>query len=417
MNPFDEVLEVDIARLGNGVGGIAPREGSRTVFVRRALPGERIRCTSSRVGRRHLEAELKEILSPSPHRVEPFCPFFPECGGCSLQHLAYQRQLYWKRQWVARAFRRAGLERIDVLPTIGSPLMQGYRNRVSFDVVDGHPALHRYRGDPLPVDDCPLLHPRGRKLMTGLLETDLSSCRRLTVRASCNTPDTMIELRGGLPEMPGRVLRETTCLASRIDGNWTEKGDRMTEVLAGLAFPVPPGCFFQVNTKAAEVLVEQVVELADGDGPVLDLYGGMGCFGLALARPGRAVHVVERNVSTLNAGIEAVKMNGITGVSFESDYARRFLSRAVAEDRKVDTAVVDPPRSGLGKRVTRLLARLSPRTVVYVSCNPFALARDVKILHDNGYTAEEARPLDLFPHTDHVECVIRLSAGPERRSR
>jgi 23S rRNA (uracil1939-C5)-methyltransferase len=417
LSPFDEFLEVDVARLGNGVGGIAPREDGRTVFVRGALPGERVRCIVSRTGRRHLEAKLSEVLSPSPHRIQPFCPAYPECGGCSLQHLAYDRQLYWKRRWIARALDRAGLDGIDVPPVMASPLLRGYRNRVSFDIVDGCPGLHRYRGDPFAVEDCPLLNPRGREVLGKLLGVDLSSFSRLTVRASFNTPDTMVELRGKPLELPPEVVGGVTCAAVQSEGRWTNRGARMTEILAGFRFPVPPGCFFQVNTKAAEILVDLVVDMAEGTGPVLDLYGGMGCFGFSLAQRNRKVHVVERSSSAIDAGREAAETSGVDGMSFESDYARRFLARALAQGRRFETVIVDPPRSGLGKRVARLLAKLSPQGIVYVSCNPFAMARDVKILRDSGYTLEEVQPLDLFPHTDHVECVIRLSGGTRTEER
>jgi 23S rRNA (uracil1939-C5)-methyltransferase len=399
------VLETDA--LGNRVGGIARRSGAKTVFVRGALPGERVACRPVREKRSYVEAELLEVLQPSPHRREPDCREYGWCGGCSLQHLDYGRQLHWKRRWVESALRRQGIPGPAPEATVPSPLVLGYRNRVTFEVADGRPGLHAFRGDPRPVGGCPLLPAEGNALVRILAGSGaLGGCSRAAVRCSTGMRSLRVEVYGadGRPELG---LPEDVGLAWQTGGSWHSEGPELRERLGGMELPVPPGGFLQVNTAAAEGMVGRVTDLC-GPGPVLDLYAGVGTFGLALAAQGRKVHCAERNAAAVECARRAAEEQGAGDITFEAGRARGCLLREVRRGAVYDTVVADPPRSGMGVRAARLLRRLDARRLVMVGCDPFAMARDLKVLVEGGYGVRRVLPVDLFPQTDHVETVVLL---------
>lgn len=399
------VLRVDA--LGNRVGGIARRAGRKTVFIRGALPGEKVSCRPVKEKKSFVEAELLEVLAASPHRREAVCPEYDWCGGCSLQHLDYHRQLYWKRQWVQTALRRRGIDEPDPEPTVPSPLTLGYRNRVTFEVVGGLPGLHAFRGDPRPVRSCPLLPDEGNGLLAKISGGGLRGCSRIAVRCSTGMRSRRVEVYGASAGRPDLDLPEGVALAWRTDGRWHGTGAELRERLGEIELTVPPGGFLQVNTGAAETLVGRVRDLC-GTGRVLDLYAGVGTFGLALAAAGAEVHCVERNRAAVRCGKAAAEEQDIGGIAFEANRARSCMLREVRKGTVYDAVVADPPRSGMGLRAARLLRRLRPRAIVMVGCDPFAMARDLKVLVEGGYVVRSVVPLDLFPQTDHVETVVGL---------
>lgn len=378
-----------IESLGNRVGGIARPDGYPAIFVRGALPGEEVTVRVTGGKKSFLEAEILSLGKTSPHRIDPFCVHYGTCGGCSLQHLSYQRELHWKREWVVKALRYLGSP--EVKPVIPSPDVQGYRNRVTFDIHGGRLTLHAFRGDPIPVDLCPLMNSNSRKALEELKRGEYpKTADRISLRGSVNTDDHGAEFF--------------------CRGKWTRTGS-ITEVLNGVRFPVPCGGFFQVNSGAAEILVNKVTELAAGaGGKVLDLYGGVGAFGIPLALKGNAVDSVEMNHEASLGCAEAAKMNDVPRNMLKAirQRDRTFLSDALRNGTKYDLLVTDPPRAGMGIRTARQVRRLAPETIIYVSCNPFTAARDIAILVEGGYRISDVAPVDMFPRTDHVETVILL---------
>ena len=380
---------VFIESLGNRVGGIARPEGYPAVFVRGALPGEEVAVRVTTRKKSVLEAEMLSVKEPSPHRIDPICAYYGVCGGCSLQHVSYEHELFWKREWVKKALRN--LEKPAVQPVIPSPAETGYRNRVTFDAVNGKLTLHAFRGDPIPVDFCPLMNRNAEKAFRELVETDYSDgIERVSVRGSVNTADRGVEFFS-----KGKWIRE----------------HRITEKLNGLLFPVPSGGFFQVNTSSAEILVKTVTALVPGEnGRVLDLYGGVGTFGIPLASRGMTVDSVEMNRAASEGCAEAAELNHIPpGRLFRFNQRdRNFLSKALENGKKFSAVITDPPRAGMGIRTARQIRRLAPDRIIYVSCNPFSAARDIAVLAEDGYTITEVIPIDMFPRTDHVETVFLL---------
>lgn len=399
-----EVLVIDA--LGNGVGGVA-RPGDKPVtFIRGALPGEEVSCeivsekASFRVGK------LLEVLVPSPYRVDPPCPFFGECGGCSLQHLAYGEQLSWKRKWVEAALRRLGSSP-PIREAAPSPLRLGYRNRVSFDITDGSTSLHRHRGDPIPVGDCLLLGQRGREILKALGGIDLSFCRRACVRSSYGSKSDALEVSECTG--PCGIRMPGVDVAVETSGEWeTPDGWSYSETLSGIRFFIPPSGFFQVNTAAAELIVPEVLGVARGAESVLDLYGGVGAFAIPLAAAGAQITSVDSSRVSSAAGEASASLAGFGGgVEFTAMDSRRFLQESVDSARAWDLVIVDPPRGGLEAGICRLLLGLAPPRIVYVSCDPQTLARDLMAL-EAAYDVTGVIPFDLFPQTDSVETVTTL---------
>ena len=408
-------MQITITALGNSVGGISSAEGRKTVFVRGALSGETVRCRISSEKKNRIEAELLEVIEASPHRVTPFCEYFGECGGCSLQNLSYTQQLIWKSNWIEKAFIRAGISFSTIEDAVPSPQITGYRNRVSFDVIDGKPGLHRFRGNPFPVSECPLLNRRGQQEFRLLQKVSLGHCARVSVRASDRTGSAMLEFRGG-PAPSSLVKDDSVITAEEISGKWATEpeGCEITEQAAGLIFPIRPGTFFQVNPGCADRLISTVAGSCDDDTNILDLYGGSGTIALPLAASGAKVVSVEINPDASLSGRKAAKINGIDSISFITIPARQFLTDSSRSGRSWDTVIVDPPRSGLGIRISRLLRKINSRKIIYVSCNPFSLARDLRIITERNWTVQKVQPIDMFPQTDHIETVVLLERKENR---
>lgn len=403
-------MTVEINALGNGVGGIARREGKKTVFVRGALPGERVVCSPSKEKKSLIYAELREIVKPSPHRIEPFCRYYSECGGCSLQHLEYSRQLHWKKQWLTRAFRRMDLDLSCVTgETAASRRTKGYRNRVSFDVAEGRTGLHRYRGDTFPVENCPLLNSVGSRGMELIRDFELAGCRRVSARGSERTGMWMLEFTGR-PASGTPSAGEKGTVAVREKGRWQSEPEdaRYSQMAFGYRYHVEPGTFFQVNADSADTVIKRILELTEGARKVLDLYGGCGTLALPIASRGAYVTSVELNSRATEAGMRTAAEYGLQSIDFVAGRVRHRLLKTVRGSEEWDSVVVDPPRSGLGVRVARLLRRVAAGSIVYVSCNPFSLARDLSIMVKGGWTLAEAWPVDMFPQTDHLETVVYL---------
>jgi len=408
---MSDETSLEITRLGNEVGGIASGRNVKTVFVRGALPGDIVRCRIKREKKGWVEAELLEVLVKSPHRREPFCSYFGECGGCSLQNLDYSKQLFWKRKWIEKALARAGIQYADDImnDVIPSPLISGYRNRVSFDIVSGKPGLHRYRGDTMPVEACPLLNRKGQAVFKKLLSGKLNGYRRVSVRASERTGEAMIELSGPPGAELTRII-DADIIAWKEKEYWKSipKGAMLHESLGKLTCSIKPGSFFQVNTSSAETIISIVTGLCDRDGQILDLYGGCGTFALPLASAGRKVISVELNPDSSASGRDSAARMGIEGVTFLSARTRHYLLETIKSRQPWNTVIADPPRAGLGIRVSRLLRRVNSKRILYVSCNPFSLARDLGVICDGGWAIAGLQPVDMFPQTDHVETIVEL---------
>ena len=397
-------LTVDaIAHGGEAVGRI----DGKAHFVAGAIPGERVEIEVFQEKSRWARGRLIEVLEASPDRIEPPCPAYPVCGGCTWEHVFYERQLEWKHEVVTGQLAHiGGLTDVEVRPTIAPGPPYAYRNRMDFSVSDGRPALHEHRSDQLVgLDGCLLLRQELAERFAAL--GDLTGVRKVVLRAGVNTGDALIMVGGRIPsQAPG--WNASVVVQSR-DGLRTVHGRPwFEEEIDGVRFRVPANAFFQVNTAGAEELVRLVTDASavTGNDVLLDGYAGVGLFAATVGRSaGRVV--------TIDAG--RTEFEAITG-NLEQVIPGRYRSLLGPFDRVAPTAkdrwnvaIVDPPRAGLGANGVAAVTRTGPRTIVLISCDPASLARDSSLLGDAGYQIDWVQPVDLFPQTYHVETVTRFS--------
>ena len=389
-SPGDE-LELEVGPVAHGGHCVARHEG-QVVFVRHALPGERVRAVvvEGGPGAKFLRADALEVLTASPDRVVAPCPKAHPggCGGCDFQHVALPAQRALKAAVVAEQFRRLAKLEVDVavLPVPGDVdgLRWRTRNRFALDTA-GHPGLRRYRShDVEPLDDCLIAHPL--VVADGVLDLPWPGVSELAVAVSVSTGERVILADG---EARGRA--------------------RLTEQAAGRSWRVTGAGFWQVHPGAAETLVAAVrAGLGAQPGEVLlDLYSGVGLFAGSLADDlgvTGAVHAVEADSGAVRDARR--NLHDLPMVSLIAARVDQWL-RAGAVPR-CDLVVLDPPRSGAGRVVVDQIAAREPRAVAYVACDPASLARDVATFAGHGYTLAGLTAYDVFPMTHHVECVAIL---------
>jgi tRNA/tmRNA/rRNA uracil-C5-methylase (TrmA/RlmC/RlmD family) len=389
-----ERYDVRPDRVAHGGFVVARHEGV-VVFVRHALPGERVvvEVTEGQEGDRFLRADAVEVLEPSPHRVTPPCPFARPglCGGCDFQHvsLPFQREL--KAAVVGEQLRRlAGLELdVPVEPVPGDAGGLGWRTRVQWAIApEGTPGLRKHRShDVVAVDVCRIAHP-GLPSVTDSDWPDATSVEALV-------------------SSTGERLR----LVSTGDGATFADGPPVLhEQARGRDWQVTGSGFWQVHPGAAETLVAAVLDGLDPQPGerAADLYAGVGLFSAALAeRVGTSGRVVAIESDAVAVEDAAVNLADLPQVEPVADRVDRALRRGAVGP--VDVVVLDPPRTGAKREVVSAIAARGPRSVAYVACDPAALARDVAIFAEHGYTLRSLRAFDLFPMTQHVECVAVLA--------
>jgi 23S rRNA (uracil1939-C5)-methyltransferase len=443
-------LLVTIDRLTYGGEGVARADGL-AVFVTGVAPGEVVRAKVRKVHRRHVEADLVQIEKASADRVAPRCRHFEEgCGGCCWQHVSYPAQLAAKENSVRDSLERlGGFRDLPIQPIIPAPGAYHYRNKMEFAFhPDGILGLHP-RGawyDIIRLHECFLESPEAVaivKAAQAFVEDRHISCyhprsqqgflRELCVRQSRGTGEILLgivtspgdfpegeamaaHLAKSVPNIAGvvRAIRDTPDGAAPPAETTVLFGqNHMTETCASLRFRIHLETFFQTNSAQAERLVDVVKKFAGAvDGAqVVDVYCGVGLFSLALAAQGARVVGVEIVAAAIEAARRNAAENGLTSPLFHAGDARKVLAEVLPAGLSPKVLVLDPPRAGAGGKVMRRIARACPERIVYVSCNPTTLARDLVELRPFGYTVAAVQPLDLFPQTYHVETVVALTRG------
>ena len=421
------VTVTDVLPDGRGVC----RVDGVVLFVSEAAPGDVAEVETVRMNKRYGEAEIRCLLTPSPDRVEPACPAFGRCGGCDLCHLTYERELAAKGAGVKNLLRKAGLGDVPVHPTLTDGRREAYRNKaVVYPAGERFGFMAKESRRIVPVDACRLLSPAVSALCALAAKTlhthgESTAVRAIYVRVGEATGERMVclVLKGGFTLSDVKYSAEAlsaepsihTLLintdsvgeGSPVGGDYRLlSGDgSVTDTLGGVTFRISAPAFYQVNPSCTELLygkVDQYAEIAPGD-TVADLYCGVGTIGMYLAHrhPDARFVGVEIVPEAIEDAKANAKANGLTNVEY-------FCGDAGAFDRAVDVAVVDPPRKGLSHPMLNALLRLSPRRIVYVSCDPATMARDVAYLTANGYEATEVTPVNMFPSTRHVESVVCL---------
>lgn len=399
-------IELDLTGYAYGGEALGRAPDGRMIFVAQGIPGERVRVELDDEHERWARAALVEVLKPSPQRIEPRCKHFGTCGGCHYQHIGYQDQLRAKREIVSDQLRRiGGLPQADVRATIPSPSEWNYRNHVQFHVNRAGKLSYAQSptGDLFTVEECHLPEPGLSELWPTIAIEPGEPIERLSLRRFPTSESQVIFHGSGEPQfeltidLPASVVWISPQLAAVLAGS----GHLRTAVM-GREFQVSAGSFFQVNSALTPRLVEVAMEaLGPQSGQTcLDLYAGVGLFSAFMALGGARVIAAEQ--STWSARDFEVNLDEFDEVElFEGDVADVFAHL----QREPDGVLADPPRAGLGRKVTERLAGLHAGRLVYVSCDPATLARDARTLTDHGYKLQWVQPLDLFPQTYHIETV------------
>lgn len=382
------VLTLRVESLVAGGAGMARAPDGRVVFVAFAAPGELVEALVEREHQDYLEAITQRVLEPSPDRVEPRCALFGECGGCQLQHLSYEAQLRAKESVVAEQLRRIGkFEDAEIRPIVGAAEPWAYRNHLRFSTgrMYGDVGYISRRGRGLlKVEACPIADPWVNALLPRLQGLG-GGLHQVQVRHSAATGSWLVN-----PEIPGAPV---------------ETGQRSyTEELAGRRFQVSAAAFFQVNNAQAEEMARLVGEALPDRGELLvDGFAGVGTFAVVFAERFERVIAIEESDS---AGKDArINLEQAPNVEMRVGKVEDVLPKLEA---RPDAILLDPPRPGCAPAVLAAIIEFAPRAVVYVSCNPATLARDLRVLVDGGYRLDSVTPIDMFPQTGHIECVARL---------
>ena len=435
----------DLGINGEGIG----RSDGFALFVDGALPGEKVRVKALKTNKNYGYAKLLELIVPSLERVIPPCPYFARCGGCALQHLSYPAQLKYKTKIVSDALIRiGGIKSPSVSPTNGMDNPWRYRNKGQFPVSEekGCTAVGLYSFGShriVDINSCLIQHNVSDDIIaivktfmkrygiSAYNETEHSGViRHIVGKIAFATDEVMVVLvtntntlhhsdqlvamlREQIPGMCSIVqninMDSTNVVLGRKNTILWGEGF-ITDVIEGLRFRISPFSFFQVNPMQTKVLYSKVLEYAglDGTQTVLDLFCGIGTISLYLARSAKFVYGVEEVQQAVQDAQANAKLNNMLNVSFICDDATTVFEK-LPSGKKIDVVVVDPPRKGCEPKLLEGVLRLSPERIIYVSCNPATLARDVKQLAQGGYELIEAQPVDMFPHTGHVETVVLLS--------
>lgn len=444
-----QTFPLTIKRLGiNGEGvGYFKRQ---VVFVPGALPGEEVVVEATKVQTKFAEGRIKKIRKKSPYRVQPPCPVYEECGGCQLQHLRYDQQLKEKRDIVIQSLERhtkLKVDELEIRETIGMEDPWNYRNKSQFQVGsrDGKVLAGLYGINShklINIQQCVVQHPltnKATEAVKRILEelnisiynekTRKGIVRTIVSRVGIQTGELQVVLITSQKDLPKRDLLiqkvkaeipEVKSLVQNINGEKTslifgdksitlEGNDFIQETLGDLQFELSARTFFQLNPEQTIRLYNEVKDAAGltGTEKVVDAYCGVGTIGLWLA--GQAGEI--RGMDVIKESIEDAKKNasrhGVKHAKYVVGKAEEIMPKWVKEGWRPDVVVVDPPRTGLDQQLLKTILQIKPKKIVYVSCNPSTLAKDIDVL-SSKYKVDYMQPVDMFPQTAHVECVSQI---------
>lgn len=446
----NQILEARVEALASEGEGIC-RVNGVTVFVPGALPGDTVRLRIVKVKPRYAYGRLEEVLSPSADRIKSACQAFPKCGGCQLCHLSYEAQLLYKAQKVQDAIERIGhLTNVQVLPTKGMQEPFRFRNKSQYPVrsVDGKAVIGFYRRhshDVVETDTCLIDRPENRRVIEALRrwmekfdipaydeEKGTGLVRQLCTRVAQAGEEWMVILvtrEKSLPKAEALIdaLRKALPNVKSIYQNiqpeknnvilgeesvllWGEA--TIEEKIGELYFRISPNSFFQVNPLQTAVLYQEALDFAglSGEEKLLDLYCGTGTISLFMAEKAKEVRGVEIVPEAIRDAKENALRNGIKNASFYVGKSEEVTPKLIREGFIPDVIVVDPPRKGCDAALLKTILDTAPKRVVYISCDPATLARDLAVLCGEGdYRIDKVQPVDMFPWSVHVESVAMLT--------
>lgn len=433
-----DIVEGEIVDISHEGGGIV-KVNNFTIFLDRGLIGDVVKFEVSKLKKSYGMGRVLDIIKYSNYRIKPKCNVSNSCGGCQFQSFDYKAQLVWKKAKVENDLAKiAGLEGIKVNDTIGMDSPYRYRNNVQIPVAisKGKPLMGFYeRGSYkiIDTDTCILQGKTGDKIIRILKEFigkyNITTIRHLGIRTNKDNEVMVILVTksGQLPhrnELINMITNKCSNVVSIYQNINNRKGpvvygdkfiklygkEKIIDYIGDLKFNISPNSFFQVNSIQTEVLYKKTIEFLglSGDETVFDLYCGIGSISLFLSKQAKKVYGIEVVKEAILDARENAKLNKIDNVEFIHGTSEEVFPKLVAKGIKADKLVLDPPRKGCDQKVLDTIIEMEPKTVVYVSCNPSTLARDVGYLVENGYKVEEVQPVDMFPWTGHVEVVVKI---------
>jgi 23S rRNA (uracil1939-C5)-methyltransferase len=425
---MSEQVEVVIEKLVYGGSGLAHLADGQTVFVPGVLPGERVRASIRKKRKGVLEAALIEVLAPSRDRIDPPCRGEKQCTGATWPHIAYPAQLRLKEEILLDSLKRTGgMAPKRPLPILPSPRPDHYRLRTQFNVrlKDQKQRIGFFRQgsyDLVEVTEPFLIHPLIDRVLTRIrtMAERLPLLQEIHINISPSNEAHLLlfsalssypamdvffsELQKAVPEVIGM-----TGFASRKKSFSLGK-NQLTLEIEGVTLKATEGNFYQVNWEQNRNMVRTVLEFAavTNSETVLDLYCGIGNFSLPLARQAKNVIGIESGFSAIEDAKANAALNRITNAEFIADDMDRGLKTLLARKMRADAVVLDPPRAGATLKTLERVLAFVPRKIIYVSCNPSTLARDLKFFHLFGFRLDRLQPVDMFPYTYHIECVAEM---------
>lgn len=447
----NDLLTVTIEDMGHDGEGIGKVDGY-TVFVKDTVIGDKVQAKIMKAKKNYGYARLVEIMEPSKDRVEPRCAYARQCGGCQIQALSYEKQLAYKQQKIENNLIRIGgfqKEEIPMQPIIGMEDPYHYRNKAQFPVgcdKEGHLIAGFYAGRThsiisnrkcyLGVEvneqilNLVLAHMEAYDIPAYDETTGKGLVRHVLIRYGFQSKEIMVclvvnggyipeaeELIAKLREIPGmtsislNINREKTNVILGRKGKLLWGQEYITDTIGPIAYQISPQSFYQVNPVQTKNLYEKAISMAGltGNERVMDAYCGIGTIGLIASRNAKEVISVELNPDAVRDAVTNAKRNGIKNVSFYQNDAGAFMVSMAEKGEKADVVFMDPPRAGSDEAFLSSVVMLAPEKIVYISCNPETLARDLRYLTKHGYRAEEAWGYDMFAWSEHVETVCLLS--------
>lgn len=449
----DYIIKIDsYGHEGEGVGKI----NNFTVFVKGAIKGETVKVKLIKVNKTYGIAKLLEVIVPSQHREKPVCSIYKRCGGCNLQHISYTEQLNFKTQRVKDVMERVGkLEDAKIHNTIGMEFPYNYRNKVQLPVgfIDSEVVVGFYAPrshDIINMEHCYIQSKLGDKIIHILKEwmkenkiksydekTHSGIVRHIMLREGFRTKEVMVVVVTNGVKLPNskslvQKLRENILNLKSVIQNINEDKtnvilgqksitlwgkDTISDYIGDFRFNISPLSFFQVNPIQTEVLYNKAMEYADlnGDEIVFDAYCGTGTISLFLSKKAKMVFGVEIISQAIDNANENKKENNVDNVEFIVGKSEEEIPKLIKSGINPDVIVLDPPRKGCEESLLHAIAKAAPKKIVYVSCDPATLARDLRILEDLNYRALEIQPVDMFPQSAHIENVTLLTRKEETK--
>ncbi|MED1715668.1 23S rRNA (uracil(1939)-C(5))-methyltransferase RlmD [Bacillus paralicheniformis] len=447
-NEYYNVVFEDLTHEGAGVAKV----DGFPIFVPNALPEEKAQIKVTRVKKGFAFGRLIDLKEESRFRTDAPCPIYKQCGGCQLQHINYEGQLLYKQKQVKDVLERIGkldLSRITVHPTLGMEDPWNYRNKAQVPVGEREGGLiagfYQQRShEIIDMNECLIQQTENDRVVQAIKEIcgkygikayneerHKGWLRHIMVRYGAVTGEMMVVFITRTNDFPhkAKIVEEITAAFPHVKSIVQNINPKKTNVIFGdettviwgeeyiydtigeIKFAISARSFYQVNPEQTKVLYDKALEYAElnGEETVIDAYCGIGTISLFLAKQAKKVYGVEIVPEAIEDAKRNAELNGIENAEFEVGEVEVVIPKWYKEGIKADTLVVDPPRKGCDEALLRTILEMKPKRVVYVSCNPGTLARDLRVLEDGGYETREVQPVDMFPHTSHVECVVLVS--------